>query len=390
MVNDDKRKKARGMDVKGVSTESNILVRFVTKHEQYRVSENPFSLPSNLGRSGLSEVLNHLLELDEFVPFDFAVNDHLLRSPIYKFLQYYRISTEDIITLEYFPAISVPEETNSQETDAWISCVNIYDDKFAAAGCFNGNVLIFNPSDLSISQNIQCHEEPIKSVALWENQVTKNYNLATSSKDYLIKIWDVDSSNESTHLLHNLVGHVNSVESLTQISLPTSSDDIILSGDWSGNMFGWKLPKTQSNAAEKDTSTQSKKKRKVSENKVQEITEVKSFFTVKAHGQSVSAIYSNSSFSSIYTSSWDHSFKQWDLDKLDSTLSINCSKVITSLDCNGLGLVATSHPDGRVRIWDPKSGESSNVPKISLGKTTNWIAKVNLSLFLIFVAHSAQ
>jgi ribosome biogenesis protein YTM1 len=355
--------------------ETNILVRFTTKSDDYRVSENPFSLPSTVGRVGLSEVLNHLLELDEFVPFDFSINDHLLRSPLAKFISHYNISTEDILSIEYFPAITVPEDINSHENESWISSIRVLNDSLGCAGCYNGNILVFDPKDLDVSQNVVCHEEPIKSIALWENN--NNYHLATSSKDYLIKIWNIDASNQTTNLLYNLAGHVNSVESVTQISLPGSSEDIILSGDWSGNLFGWKLPKNSNNnnTTENDNI---KKKRKAAEMKKQEVSvDLKSFFTLKAHGQSVSSIYSNSSFSSIYTASWDHSFKQWDLDKMDTVVSVNCSKVITSLDCDSInGKVATAHPDGKVRIWDGKAKESSNVPIISLGKSTNWIAQV--------------
>jgi ribosome biogenesis protein YTM1 len=38
-----------------------IEVRFITKLEQYRVTDAPFRVPSQLGRLGLSELINHLL-----------------------------------------------------------------------------------------------------------------------------------------------------------------------------------------------------------------------------------------------------------------------------------------------------------------------------------------
>lgn len=41
--------------------EAQVRVRFVTKHERYRVTEAPFAVPARLTRFGLSEVVNHLL-----------------------------------------------------------------------------------------------------------------------------------------------------------------------------------------------------------------------------------------------------------------------------------------------------------------------------------------
>jgi ribosome biogenesis protein YTM1 len=356
--------------------EPHILVRFVTDHDSYRVSDNPFSVPSNLGRSGLSEVLNHLLELDEFVSFDFLVNDRLLRSSLVKFIQFYQITTEDILNIKYFPARNVSEEIQSSEAESWISSIDVLNADYAAAGCYDGSLLIFNPSDLSTTVKQQCHEDPINSLLLWEESSnSSNVRAATCSKDNLIKIWEVNSEKKSVTLMHHLKGHVNSVESISRISLPSSDDDILLSGDWNGNLFGWKLSKI-SNSNKKGESEQSKKKRKLSEGNIEEKIDFKPFFTKKAHGQSLSSIYCNSSFSSVLTSSWDHSFKQWDLDKLDSIVSVNCSKVITSLDCNSSNLVATSHPDSKIRIWDLRSKETSNVPMISLGKSSNWISQV--------------
>jgi hypothetical protein len=43
--------------------EETVEVRFVTKLEQFRVTETPFRLPVQLARFGLSGVINHLLSL---------------------------------------------------------------------------------------------------------------------------------------------------------------------------------------------------------------------------------------------------------------------------------------------------------------------------------------
>ena len=43
-----------------------VTVRFVTKdiYERYRIGDSPLAIPRKLGRHGLSEVINHLLGLE--------------------------------------------------------------------------------------------------------------------------------------------------------------------------------------------------------------------------------------------------------------------------------------------------------------------------------------
>lgn len=368
------------MDSKKITPQNNILVRFTTIHDEYRVSDSPFSVPGNLGRIGLSEVINHLLELfeDAAIPFDFVINGRLLRSPLNKFITHYQVSTEEIINVDYFPAITASEETNSHEGDSWIGCIEVVNNSVAFAGTFDGNVMIFDPSNLSVSSTFSSHDDSVRALTVWENSKNSHIHLATASKDTSIKVWDHNPASQNNQLLYTLKGHVNSVEAITHISLPNTGEDILLTGDWNGNLLGWKL-NSQSNSSTEDADevqTHSKKKRKVTEQKAEVIQDIKPFFTQKAHNQSITSIFSTSTFTSVFTSSWDHSFKLWDLDKLDSILTINCSKVITSLDANSADRIATSHPDGRIRIWDAKSRESSNVPAVSLGKTNNWIAQV--------------
>lgn len=44
-----------------------VQVKFVTRLEKYRVTEKPFQVPVNLNRRGLSQVINHLLDLCTFL-----------------------------------------------------------------------------------------------------------------------------------------------------------------------------------------------------------------------------------------------------------------------------------------------------------------------------------
>ena len=59
-----------------------VLVRFKTRYEQYRVTEESIAIPTRLKRFGLSDIINHLLQLPRAVPFDFVLNQQLLRGSL--------------------------------------------------------------------------------------------------------------------------------------------------------------------------------------------------------------------------------------------------------------------------------------------------------------------
>ena len=62
------------------------------------VPETQFSVPGNLSRFGLSEIVNHLLNAEKaddakkHIPFDFLINGEFLRTSLYKFLKRRSIS----------------------------------------------------------------------------------------------------------------------------------------------------------------------------------------------------------------------------------------------------------------------------------------------------------
>jgi NLE (NUC135) domain len=60
-----------------------MMVRFVTSlPAKLRVAPTPFAIPTRLARRGLSEVINHLLQLDPPHPFEFLVDSDILRTTI--------------------------------------------------------------------------------------------------------------------------------------------------------------------------------------------------------------------------------------------------------------------------------------------------------------------
>jgi WD40 repeat protein len=247
---------------------------------------------------------------------------------------------------------------------------------------------------LNIINAISVHDEPIRSLKAFNidsNNICQY--LATASKDMTVKCWIVEKDNKiekpietkKRKKMNNMMdtdddttsisfsmkqvgvlnGHSNSVESLEY----WKEKGILLSGDWNGNVMGW-------NAAVMETNTNTNKQKNGNNNEI--ISDLKPMFTLRAHVQSVSDMYCNDNY--LFTCSWDHSLKQWDMEKQDCINTYAGSKVMTSLHVSPIerNFIATSHPDGRIRVWDQRlNSESGTVASFGSKDAKDWISQVN-------------
>jgi ribosome biogenesis protein YTM1 len=346
----------------------------------------------------LSEVVNHLLDSDESAhqPFDFTVNGRLLRSSLRKFITNHKLSSEDVITIEYMPAVSLSDESDSVEVPSWIGSLDGRIDSLLIAGCYDGQVKLLSKSSLNEVGAVAAHSEPIRAIRSWSDHSSGLNFIATASKDQTVKCWRVSSAGASstssskknatqqqqyvTEQIALLSGHVNSVESVDV----WESQQILLSGDWSGNIFGWNAGSLGTSADQTDETALKKKQKGSSGSAIPAIVrDLKPSFNIRAHSQSVSglqAVGSTDAASKLFSCSWDHALKEWDIGRQDCVATFASSKVMTSLHySDASGLVATSHPDGKVRLWDPRKREEALcVGTYGSSNNTHWIAQVIL------------
>jgi ribosome biogenesis protein YTM1 len=59
------------------------------------------------------------------VPFDFVVNDQLLRTSVKNFIDSHGLSTESVLEIEYLESVLPPKFVQSLEHDDWISDLSI-------------------------------------------------------------------------------------------------------------------------------------------------------------------------------------------------------------------------------------------------------------------------
>lgn len=373
--------------------EEKVRLRFVTRYEQFRVADAPFAVPTKFGRQGLSELINHLLDRsddDDLQTFDFMVKNRLLRSSLRKFIALHKLSPEAIIEIEYFPALTLNDHSQKAELPSWIGSIQcMRKSDRVVAGCYDGRCHVYKANTLNSTLDFAAHEEPIRCIHAYESMEgdSTSMMLFTGSKDKSIRVWKVSGDDRNTLHIGTLSGHVNSVESMDF----WAEKKILLSGDWSGNLFAWKideiteanLRQEQNDSVKKNLTSSKGKRSKANDGKPIEsadpVVDIAPLFTIRAHGQNVSGLQKNcgdENVSKLYTGSWDHSIKEWDMETQDCVTTLASSKVITSLHySNSAKLVASSHPDGKLRLWDPRQptesccidsyGDNGNKPWVS-------------------------
>ena len=156
------------------------------------MTDEPFSVPISFGRYALSEVVNHLLGLDPAQPFDFLViyngNQRLLRTSLTKYmlatgnskvcgyLQHFPPfllinhvspqSQEDIVEIEYMPAITLSNESMQAECDAWIGSIDANTiAETVVTGGYDGAIRVFD-SSLTQLTTYPVHDLAIRALAI--------------------------------------------------------------------------------------------------------------------------------------------------------------------------------------------------------------------------------
>lgn len=380
--------------------DSSIRVRFSTEYEEYRVMNTAFAVPLKLGRKGLSEVIRHLLsssssssapegsaEANLMIDFDFVINGFLLRTSLMKFIESQKLSNEEVLTILYMPALHLPEESKSTEVPSWVGSIDSSIEGFIATGCYNGQLQIFQASDLSLQLTIEASSHPLRAVKTYSSP-TQDF-IITGSKDHSIKCYAFSESKKDSKISASqaaqLKGHANSVECLDTVNI--SQTHMLLSGDWSGGIIGWDLRALESHNPNTDENEAGvRKKTKLNSTIAQPQIDIKPLFTLKGHSQCISSLQGEGvADGKLYSCSWDHSIKEWDVSRQDSVHSWVGSQVITSMHLSGsasLGntagssLLLTSHTDGKIRLWDPRERETGLSRQTFGADSKQWVSQV--------------
>ncbi|KAM0033474.1 putative transcription factor WD40-like family [Helianthus debilis subsp. tardiflorus] len=352
-------------------TSKKVQVKFVTKLKPpYKAPEISIALPSNLTRMGLSAVVNNLLESgnDDWThePFDFLIGGEFVRMSLEHFLEAKGITVEKTLEIEYIRAVAPRKEEDPSLHDDWVSAVD-GSSRFILTGCYDGLGRIWESAGVC-THVLEGHNDAVTSVGIVKTiEDEDNTVVATGSKDKTVKLWKVYAEPRAENLkiaaYRTLRGHTASVQSVA--AQPTAN--MVCSGSWDCRINLWQ---TESNEGEDTVST---KKRKKGSKEEETQSEGEAVSTLVGHTQCVSSVVWPE-HGTIYSGSWDHSIRRWDVETGKDTLNMFCGKVINCVDVGGesSALIAAGGSDPILRIWDPRK-PGTLAPSFQFSSHTSWI-----------------
>ncbi|CAJ2667852.1 unnamed protein product [Trifolium pratense] len=352
-----------------------IQVRFITNlPEPFKLSNPPtISIPSDLTRFGLSSIVNGLLKSNdedyETEAFDFLIDGEFVRMSLEQFLLAKGISAERILEIEYTRAVAPRKEEDPSLHDDWVSAVDGSSSRFILTGCYDGFGRVWKGPGLC-THILEGHSDGVTAVSVFNPEGVETVTLATASKDRTLRLWKINTEEEATdHPLRVraykiLRGHKSSVQSVAA----QTNGEMVCSGSWDCTINLWRINDTN---AENDFVS---KKRKVEGQVEDSQLEGEAFTTLVGHTQYVSSVIWPQR-GSIYSASWDHSIRKWDVEKGKNVSDIFCGKALNCLDIGGDGsaLIAAGGSDNVVRIWDPRKPGTS-APVLQFASHTSWVS----------------
>ena len=293
------------------------------------VPTQPIAVPADIGRKGLSVVLNHLLgrsihennddaddasmndggDDEKLPPFTFefilkGTNNRLLRKGVEKEARQHGVSLEEALTITYFPAANVPTVSSNDETlPDWISCLSdctiarggvgrLDDDddddtNFVFSGCYDGSVHMYArekadncKSTLSKINIAKSGTGPIKTMATSTDHVDGNKIwIASASLDHTLNIHMYEHANGKNNvgtlqsygqcvqaMNGDMIPNVGNA-SMTSLDFAAKSNigTLLASGNGDGHISIWNM-NASANIINNDTISD-KKRRKLSSTK---------------------------------------------------------------------------------------------------------------------------
>ena len=166
------------------------------------------TVPASVTRYGLSQIVNHLLNLENPIPFEFLIDEEVLRVSLGGHVGAKGISTESVLQVEYFPAVLPPELNEEHQHDDWVSCMTRISGHGATeivSGCYDGMVRVWEEGEQVAS--FAAHDGPMKTCVA----VTSTNQLLTAGGDGEVYVWEMKEK-EYPRMMARFCGHENAVE----------------------------------------------------------------------------------------------------------------------------------------------------------------------------------
>lgn len=365
---------------------SQIKIKFITREDNQalHVEDKPLYVPISLKRYGLSEIVNHLLETEVPVPFDFLINGTLLTTSIEEYLKEQALSSEAFLTLEYTRSVLPPSYLASFNNEDWVSSLDIGYGRILS-GSYDGIVRTWDMSG-NVQKQYAGHSGAIKAVR-WISET----RIVTGGNDRQLRLWKAHSVNdvnanedddepEEGKTLAILEGHKAAVSSLAVNDnriLSAGYDNAI--GFWSTNYKEMTTVDPLEDAANKVTSTAAKKRRKLALQDAS-IRRRAPLAFMEGHSQPVEDVqFAHDDKTVAYSVSQDHTIKTWDLvtSRAVDTRTTGFS-LLSMTQLAKLNLIACGSSARHITLHDPRV-DAATISQSQLIGHKNFVVSLDAS-----------
>ncbi|CAJ08198.1 conserved hypothetical protein [Leishmania major strain Friedlin] len=225
------------------------VVTFFTTTYSKPMPEQSFSVPLNVLPDGLNQLVQNVLGV-EGQNFDFLYKDEYIGTTLFRFLQRRGISCEELLNIEYTPALQA-KEGNLLPHDDWVSSVRApyrNNAELLLTGSYDHCVRLWDgDSCLALGS---FHREAVKEVALHpvapassktgrkRTRLDGDFMFASASKDGSVAAWKLDSTSSHMQLLGSIQAHTDGVDS---VAIAPGDGRLVATASWDTTVkvFNW-------------------------------------------------------------------------------------------------------------------------------------------------------
>ncbi|CZT08021.1 probable Ribosome biogenesis protein ytm1 [Rhynchosporium graminicola] len=362
-----------------------VQVQFITSDSTIELEEGKRQLlvPTNIGRYGISQILNSesMLDTGAPIPFDILVNGAFLRTTLEEYLTANGLSSETTIELQYVRSLIPPLYEASFEHDDWVSCVDVLSATSRAgswdghgvtvgqerllSGSYDGLLRIWNKSGQTIATSASSstggHSSSIKSA-----KYISPSQIASAGLDRTIRIWKYteaeDQLSATLKPTLELYGHKGGIESI-DVWGPSNQ---ILSGSTDGKIGLWTTLKNSAPEANASliSSGPTAKRRKLTTST--STTQRGPLSLIASHSGPVNAVIFNPLDHTVaYSASQDHTIRTFDLTTsslVDTRTTSHPLLSLTALPGISHQILAAGTSARHITLLDPRiSSQSTQV-----------------------------
>lgn len=374
---------------------SQVKIRLFTreKDEFLHVQDTPMYAPISLKRYGLSEIVNHLLQSEKPIPFDFLIDGELLRTSLQDYLVKKGLSSEASLNVEYTRAILPPSYLSSFNNDDWVSAIDVdAQSNYIVSGSYDGVVRTWDMSG-KVQKQYSGHSGPIRAV-----KVISQTRLVSAGNDRTLRLWktknddlkvvkeaqdeDDEEDIEDGKTLAILEGHNAPV-----VSIDVSTNSRILSASYDNSIGFWSTiykemnivdPMEELNNSSNKISTAAKKRRRLTL-KDGTIRRRAPLSLLESHKAPVEAVSFDLTDNTVgYSVSQDHTIKTWDLvtSRCVDTKTTSYS-LLSLVQMPTLNLLACGSSARHITLHDPRVDSNSKITQQQLIGHKNFVVALD-------------